>query len=273
MLTDTHCHLDSDAFEADRDTVIRRALDAGVTRLLTPGLNLVSSRACVALAMEYPSVFAAVGIHPTEPATHAASALAQLRELARDARVVAIGEIGLDYYWVRDPDEQSKQRDLLRQQLHLAAELRKPVILHCRERGDAEGGPCAQDLLSILDDWTGERGETQPNPGVLHSFSGSLADALRAMEMGFCIGITGPITYKNADSRRHTVAALPLERLLIETDAPYLAPQPHRGKRNEPAYVAHIADKIAAVLSISSQEVVAVTAQNAARLFSWGETA
>jgi TatD DNase family protein len=147
------------------------------------------------------------------------------------------------------------------------------VILHCREQGDAEGGPCAEDLLSILSDWSRERSAMSWNPGVLHSFSGSLADARSAIEMGFCIGVTGPITYKNADSRRQTVAALPLEHLLIETDAPYLAPQPHRGKRNEPAYVAHIADKIAAILSISLQEVVAVTAQNAARLFSWGETA
>ncbi|HEX8990462.1 MAG TPA: TatD family hydrolase [Anaerolineales bacterium] len=273
MLTDTHCHLDSQAFEADRGAVIRRALDAGVTRMLTPGLNLASSQACADLAVEYPSIFAAVGWHPTEPATPDASTIAQLRELAARPRVVAIGEIGLDYYWVRDPGEQSDQRDLLRAQLHLATDVRKPVILHCREQGDAAGGPCAEDLLSILGDWLSESGEAPMNPGVLHSFAGSLSDARRAIDLGFYIGITGPVTYKNAENRRQTVAALPLERLLIETDSPYLAPHPHRGKRNEPAYVAHIADKIAAILSISPQEVVAVTAQNAARLFSWGETA
>ncbi len=252
--------------------MIQRALEAGVARMLAPGLNLVSSRACVAIAAEYPSVFAAVGIHPMEPASLDVNAVAHLRALAGRTKVVAIGEIGLDYYWVRDAVEQSKQRDILREQLRLAAELRKPVILHCREQGDAEGGPCARDLLSILSDWSTERGEMLQNPGVLHSFSGSLADALHAIEMGFCIGVTGPITYRNADNRRQIIAALPLERLLIETDAPYLAPHPHRGKRNEPAYVAHIADKIAAILSTSPEEVVAVTAQNAARLFSWGET-
>ncbi len=185
MLTDTHCHLDSDAFEADRGTVILRALDAGVTRMLAPGLNLTSSRACIALAAEYPSVFAAVGFHPTEPAPLDGAAITQLRELAGGAKAVAIGEIGLDYYWVHDPAERSKQRDTLRTQLRLAAELRKPVILHCREQGDAEGGPCAEALLSMLSDWSREREEMQRNPGVLHSFSGSLADARRAIDMGF----------------------------------------------------------------------------------------
>jgi TatD DNase family protein len=273
VLTDTHCHLDTEAFDPDRATVIRRALDAGVARMLAPGVNLASSQACSYLAAQYPAVYAAVGIHPTEQASFSPAAIADLRHLAGRSKVVAIGEIGLDYYWVTDPAERSKQRDLLREQLRLAGELEKPVILHCREQGDAEGGPCAEDLLSILSGWLRERGETRGNLGVLHSFAGSLSDARRAIDMGFYIGVTGPVTYRNADSRRRTVAALPLQRLVIETDSPYLAPYPHRGTRNEPAYVAHIADKIAAILSISPQEVVAVTAQNAARLFSWGETA
>ncbi len=187
--------------------------------------------------------------------------------------MVAIGEIGLDYYWVTDPNQQARQRETLSAQLHVASELGKPVVLHCREKGDAEYGPCIDDLLRILAEWLRETHPSSPHPGVLHSFSSGLNAARRAIELGFFIGVTGPITYKNAASRRETIAALPLESLLIETDSPYLAPQPHRGQRNEPAYVAHIADKIAAIRSRQPEEIATVTAQNAARLFSWGESA
>lgn len=273
MLTDTHCHLDARQFRADRRAVIARALDAGVERMLTPGVSVESSAACIQIASENPAIFAAVGIHPTDGGALEPDSLPRLRELASQPKVVAIGEVGLDYYWVDDPERQSQQRELLKEQLRLASDLRKPVVLHCREKADAAQGPCIDDLLGILDRWLVEAPTTLTYPGVLHSFSGGIDAARRALELGFLIGVTGPITFKNANMRRELVTALPLNRLLIETDSPYLAPEPHRGQRNEPAFVAHIADKIAAVQSRSVSEVAAVTAENAARLFSWGETA
>ena len=276
MLTDTHCHLDSEAFDADREAVIERALHAGVTRMLIPGLHLESSARAVQLSETHPALFAAIGIHPSEAAHCDTESLNALRDLAHHPKVRAIGEIGLDYFWVHDSALQARQRQVLQLQLSLAAELHMPVVIHCREQGDAEDGPCARDLLSLLEHWLlveGGRVKTSPAPGVLHSFSGSLATALRAIELGFYIGVTGPVTYKNATSRRNTLGALPLDRLLIETDAPYQSPQPFRGKRNEPAYVTHIADKIADIQSRTPQEVAAVTGDNAVRLFSWGETA
>ena len=272
MLTDTHCHLDSEAFDEDLPEVIRRALDAGLGRVLVPGINLKSSRRCIELAGEYPAVFAAVGVHPTEVESWETDTADQIRELAGHPKVVAIGEIGLDYYWITDPDQQSRQRDALRAQLELAAELRKPVIVHAREKGDASQGPCFEDLMAMLEAWVESftrRGLRAHSPGVLHSFSGSSEIASRAIDLGFYIGVTGPVTYKNAEARRQVIAVLPLERILIETDSPYLAPHPYRGKRNEPAYVAHIADKIAAIHSRSPQDVGTITAENAARLFSW----
>ena len=191
------------------------------------------------------------------------------------SKVVAIGEIGLDYYWDSAPHD--LQKNVLREQLDLAAELGLPVILHMREARDAPHGNCAADLLQILEEWVaGLRSGKSPlaeRPGVLHSFSGSLETARAAMQLGFYIGVTGPVTFENARSRQEIVAALPLERLLIETDAPFQAPHPYRGKRNEPAYVRLIADKIALLHSCSLEEVAAVTSENAGRLFAWKETA
>jgi TatD DNase family protein len=274
VLTDTHCHLDSEAFDADRPAVIGRAREAGVERILVPALDVRSSRRCVELCAEYPGLFAAVGIHPTEVEKQEADSISVLRELAVNPKVAAIGEIGLDYYWVKDAEQQARQRDALCQQLELAAELHKPVVIHAREKGDADHGPCSDDLMAILEAWVKAHAEArQPAPGVLHSFSSNLDVARRAIECGFYIGVTGPVTYKNAEARRGVIASLPLERLLIETDAPYLAPQPYRGSRNEPAYVTHIADKIAAIQSRSADEVAAVTGQNAAQLFSWRDAA
>ena len=251
-------------------------MTSGIGRILVPGVTLESSRRALSLAAEYPTLFAAVGVHPTDLRDGLTDrTIAGLRDLARHPRVVAVGEIGLDYYWIVDASGQMRQREALRAQLELARGLHKPVVLHAREKGDAGHGPCADDLLTILEEWMGQPQATDlasAAPGVLHSFSGSLAAAQRAISLGFYIGVTGPLTYKNAESRRDLIAALPLDRLLIETDAPYLAPHPYRGRRNEPAYVAHIADKIAQIQSRTLQEVIAVTGNNAARLFSWGET-
>ncbi len=280
-LTDTHCHLDFRAFDPDRPAVLERAAQAGVERILIPGLTPTSSRAAVRLAESHPMLFAAVGVHPTEASKVESQTsdfrrptLDNLRELARSPKVVAIGEIGLDYYWDAAPHD--LQQRVLREQLDLAADLGLPVVIHLREKGDAADGPCAQDLLNILQDWVA-RLEREASPlvgraGVLHSFAGSLETARRAVELGFFIGVTGPVTYKNAIARREVAASLPLERLLIETDAPFLTPVPRRGQRNEPAYVRHIADKIAEIHQRTAEEIAALTTANANRLFCWEDS-
>ncbi len=278
-LTDTHCHLDIEQFDTDRGAVIERARAAGVGRILIPGLTLAGSRSAIEMSKANPLLYNAIGIHPNDAAGWDDNSISRLRALAAgNQKVVAIGEVGLDYYW--DSVPHPAQITILKEQLALAAEVKLPVILHCREQADAEKGSCQDDLLELLEEWVDAlagSGMEQPHPlearpGVLHSFSGSLESAQHAIRMGFFIGVTGPVTYKNADRRRQMVAGLPLDRVLIETDAPYLAPHPYRGKRNEPAFVAHIADKIAEIRSRTPQEIAAVTSSNAARLFAWGET-
>ena len=286
LLTDTHCHLDIHKFNDDREAVIQRAVEAGLTRILIPALDWTSSLAAVKLAESHPMIFAAVGFHPTDLQTWDDDSIGNLRTLiespsplGRGARgeekIVAIGEIGLDYYWVKEADQQARQREVFIEQLALAKEVNKPVIIHMREADDAWFGPASADLLEILNAWHADLiAENHPlaeRPGVLHSFNGSLETAQKALALNFYIGVTGPVTYKNAEQKRQVISQLPLDRLLIETDAPFLAPVPHRGKRNEPAYVRHIADKIAEIHSKHPAEIAAYTSQNAARLFAWGD--
>ena len=280
-LTDTHCHLDLDRFDFDREAVLERAAQAGVTHILIPGLNIHSSRAVIRLAKSHAMLHAAIGVHPTEAMSWDQDTRNELKALAPGttdvpgtsgaSKVLAIGEIGLDYYW--DSAPQDMQRDVLRQQLELAAELGLPVILHMREAGDAAQGACALDLLQILEEWcAGLRSGKNllaDRPGVLHSFSGSLETAQAAMQLGFYIGVTGPVTFKNAARIQANVTALPLGRILIETDAPFQSPHPYRGKRNEPAFVRLTADKIALLHDCSLEEVAATTSENAGRLFAW----
>ena len=271
MLTDTHCHLDFNKFDSDREAVLERAIQAGVQRILIPGLTLTSSLSAVKLAESHPMLYAAIGVHPTEEAGVERSTLNEFRKLALHPKVKAIGEIGLDYYWDSTPHDH--QQKVLKEQLALAAELQLPVVIHFREKGDASGGNCASDLMKILEEWgTGLGREKNPlaeRPGVLHSFSGTLEMARTAMSIGFYIGVTGPVTFKNGERRQELVAALPLDRILIETDAPFLTPHPYRGKRNEPAYVRLIADKIAFVHAYTTEQVAAATSRNAWRLFAW----
>lgn len=286
LLTDTHCHLDFEKFDADRPEVLQRAWEAGLTRILVPGLTLASSVSVVKLAESRPNLFAAIGIHPTEALTWNENSLDELRQLFMESasnltgkqviapalqKIVAIGEIGLDYYWDAAPHD--IQQRALKEQLNLAAELGLPVVLHLREAGDAPEGECASDLLNILEEWVNRLQSSQNRlagrPGVLHSFSGNLATAEKALQLNFYIGITGPVTYKNAESKRQLVKALPLDKILIETDAPYLPPAPRRGQRNEPAFARYIADKIAEIHSRSTEEIAALTTASAARLFAW----
>jgi len=298
MLTDTHCHLDFNKFDNDRDAVIQRAIDAKVTRILIPALELESSLAAIKLAKSHPNLFAAVGFHPTDLDKWNDSSIDDLRELilpypspspssalsggseatevevGSEGKIVAIGEIGLDYYWVKESDKRAQQREVLKQQLKLAQEVNRPVVIHMREDNDAWFGQASGDLLGILGEWHNElRGENHllaEKPGVLHSYNGNLETAKRAIDLNFYIGITGPVTYKKAEEKRQIIRQLPLERLLIETDSPFLTPVPQRGKRNEPAFVAYIADKIAEIHMTTREQVAEITTVNAARLFGWG---
>jgi len=271
-------------FDSDREAVLERAVRAGIVRILIPSLNLFSSQEVIKLAKSHPLLYAAVGVHPTEAGTWVKETSAELRNLLESSepsetsdtsKIVAIGEIGLDYYWDSAPHE--TQKNVLRAQLDLAAEAGLPAILHMRETKDAPHGDCADNLLHILEEWCSElRSGKSPladRPGVLHSFSGSLEMARAAMLLGFYIGVTGPITFGNALRRQEIAAELPLDYILIETDAPFQAPHPYRGKRNEPAYVRLIADKIALLHSCSLERIAEVTSENARRLFAWKETA
>ena len=271
-LTDTHCHLDYNKFDPDRAEVIQRANDSGLTRILVPGLHHKSSSDAVRLAESNQSVYAAVGFHPTDLEEFSESTFQQVKELAHHPKVVAVGEIGIDYYWVKENDKREFQREVLKQQLQFAKEINKPVIIHMREENDAWLGEASVDLLKILEEWQSSlHGTLAERPGVLHSFNGNLETAQKALSLNFYIGITGPVTYKNAEEKRNIIRQLPLTKLLIETDSPFLTPVPHRGKRNEPAYVRHIADKIAEIHLKSPAEIADITTANAARLFAWGD--
>jgi TatD DNase family protein len=257
MLIDTHAHLDFRQFNDDRDAVLARAWQAGVAAIVTIGIDLETSRAAVALADTHERVWATAGFHPHDAKTASAAALTELRELARHPRVVAIGEIGLDFY--RDRSPRDVQRRVFEQQLQIAADLGKPVVLHDRQAHAA--------TLDIVRQWVTKNQSPFKQRGVLHCFSGDLALAQEAIELGFFIGVDGPITYRNARQLPDIVKALPLDRLLIETDAPFLTPHPHRGKRNEPAYVRLVAEKIADVKNLSLEKVAQATTANARALF------
>lgn len=260
-LIDTHCHLDFDRFDEDREGVVARAAAAGLSHVVVPAVDLGNVAAVMGLAERYDGsgevglkVVPAVGFHPNSLGDWEDSWMDSLRPLAEDGRVVAIGEIGLDYYWNRA--EKGVQQRVLAAQLALAAELGKPVILHNRESSG--------DLLRLLAESPLAGRE---RPGVLHSFSADWETAEAALEMGFYIGFTGPLTYKNSDGLRRIAGRVPLERLLVETDAPFLPPQSQRGKRNEPAFVVAVAERLAALHNVSFEVMARVTTENAKRLF------
>jgi TatD DNase family protein len=268
-LVDTHCHLDFDRFNADRSEVLDRAAQAGVSRILIPGISWQSSKSAVQLAEKHEILYAAIGIHPTEASELDMADLNNFRELAINPKVKAIGEIGLDYYWNRTT--QVLQQKILMEQLVLAGEMRLPVVIHFREKGDAPDGPCAADLMMLLQEWVAglqdDGNKLAERPGVLHSFSGSRETAEQAISMNFFLGVTGPVTYRK--DRQELITHLPIEKLLVETDAPFLPPAPHRGKRNEPAFVTLITDKIAALKQCNPEQAAAIVTENAGRLFAW----
>jgi TatD DNase family protein len=257
-LIDTHCHLDLNQFDADREAVVARAVEQGVTVIINPGTDLRSSRTAIALAERYEPVYAAVGIQPTSTDELDAESLRALRELAQHPKVVAIGEIGLDYYWPDQPDRDwpcaspETQRRAFRRQLDLAAELGLPVIVHDRE--------AHTDVMIGLEDSPGVT-------GVLHSFSGDLDLAEWAVDLGFYIGISGPVTFEKNRDMQEVATRIDFERLLVETDAPFQTPHPHRGERNEPAYVRLVAQQVAHLRKYDTISVARQTTENAKTLF------
>ncbi len=252
MLFDTHAHLDDQKYDNDRDEVIKRAVDKGIKYILNVGFDMASSKRAISLANSYDFIYAAVGIHPHDASEANEATLLQLRELAQQNKVVALGEMGLDYY--RNLSPKNIQQQAFRDQIRLARELQKPIIVHDR---DAHG-----DILQILK----EEG-AQEVGGILHCFSGSWEMAKECMELNFYISIAGPVTFNNAKKLQEVAEKMPLDKLLIETDAPYLTPEPFRGKRNESAHVYYVAEKIAELKGIDIQELGQATTANAKKLF------
>lgn len=253
MWTDTHCHLNHPDFASDVPRVWNRAREARVLQAIVVGYDLASSESALQVAARLDGCWASVGIHPHDAVQCNEDALHRLQQLASRRGVVAIGEIGLDYY--RNLSPKDVQWQALEQQIQLALQLRLPVIIHCRDAYD--------DLLDILSGYSLR--------GVLHCFSGELHHARRAVEMGWYLGIGGVVTFKNAHTLREVVQRTPIENLLLETDAPYLAPMPHRGKRNEPAHIPLIAQAVASLKNVPLEELATVTTQNARCLFSLEE--
>ncbi|HJP84254.1 MAG TPA: TatD family hydrolase [Fimbriimonadaceae bacterium] len=251
MLVDTHCHLNLIEEFPDPAAEVDYARREGVDRQIVIGIDLPTSRYALELAEQFPDVYASSGIHPNSTADLSADWLDQLRDMLRHPNCVALGEVGLDYHWDFSPPVQQKQA--LEAQLDLAEELHMPVVLHCRK---AYG-----DLLDLLES------RRPAAPLVFHCFSGTSDDAGRAGDLEAYFGVDGPLTYKNASELREIVRILPRDRVLIETDAPYLTPVPHRGKPNRPAYVKWVNEMLASLWHISPEECGQITTQNAERFF------
>jgi TatD DNase family protein len=252
-LFDTHAHLDQPEFDADRDAVVVRALAAGVETILAVATTASSSAACVALAARHPNVLAAVGIQPNYTAQAAAEDWQAVIDLVDRPGVVALGETGLDRYWDYSPF--GVQQDYFDRHLRLSQERLLPFIVHTRESDD--------DVLAMLR----EARRRGPLLGVMHSFTGSRETAAECVEMGLCISFAGMVTFKSAEPLRQVAGTIPDERILIETDSPYLSPHPLRGRRNEPAHLVHTATCLAAVRGMKPEEFAALAAANAHRLF------
>lgn len=251
-MIDSHCHLAAAEFATDRNAVIARAVSAGVTRMVTIADTLEEARQCIEIANEFSEVFCAVGVHPHHAATWRGEDTTTLKTLAQSSpRVRAIGEIGLDYHYDRSPRD--VQEVVFREQLLLAKHLGLPAVIHSRDAAD--------DMLRIIRD-------IEPPSIVIHCCTDAWADVREFVERGYMLSFTGIVTYPKSDVIRDTIRNCPLTQMMIETDAPFLAPVPHRGKRNEPAFVAEVAHAIAEIKGIGMQEVDEVTTENATRFFS-----
>ncbi|MCR5688301.1 MAG: TatD family hydrolase [Lachnospiraceae bacterium] len=252
MIYETHTHFDDKAFEADRDEAIKKAIEAGVGRFVNIGASMASSLRSIDIAHTYPEFYAAVGVHPEDCRDLDEGDMEKLLEMSSDEKVVAIGEIGLDYYW--DEPERDIQKKWFRRQIKLALEADLPMIVHSRD--------AASDTLTIL-----EEEDAGSVGGIIHCFSYGKEVARQCLDMGFYIGVGGVVTFKNGRKLKEVVESVPLDRIVTETDSPYMAPVPHRGKRNSSEYLPFIVEEIARIKGISAEEVEKVTWANAVALF------
>ncbi|NLJ41454.1 MAG: TatD family hydrolase [Clostridiales bacterium] len=252
MFIDTHAHMDDKVFDQDREELILGLPSRGVSRVICPGIDIDTTQKCVSLSKEYDIIYAGIGIHPHEAGKVKANYLDDLREMAKTEKVVAVGEIGLDYYYDFCPKD--VQKKVFIEQIELAAELGLPIIVHNRE--------AHKDVMDTL-----REKKDLIKGGVMHSYSGSWETAKIAMNLGFYISLGGPVTFKNARRPVEIAEKMPLDRLLIETDSPCLTPHPHRGKRNDPGFVALVAERIAELKKMDAQEIGRITSENASKLF------
>ena len=251
QLFDTHAHYDAEQFDADRDEILAALPEHSIALVVNPGCDIPTSQKALELARRYDFIYAAVGYHPESCAPYLESELDILREMAQDKKVVAIGEIGLDYYWEENPPKELQQQ-VFRAQMSLARELKKPVIVHDRE--------AHADSLAIIREFPEVK-------GVFHCFSGSAEMAKELVKMGWMISFTGVLTYKNARKAVEAAEAIPIESIMIETDAPYMAPVPHRGKRCDSSLVLHTCEKLAEIKGITTEECARLTCENGKRFF------
>lgn len=254
MIFETHAHYDDDQFDADRDTLLSGMKEAGIYPIINVGASIDSTKTTLELAEKYDFVYAAVGVHPSEISDLNDETFAWLKKQVNHPKTVAVGEIGLDYYWDKEPEVQEKQRHWFGCQLELARENDLPVIIHSRDAG--------ADTLQVMKDHHAEE-----IPGVIHCYSYSKEMAMEFIKMGYYIGIGGVVTFKNARKLVETVEAIPIERILLETDCPYMAPEPFRGKRNSSLYLSYVVEKIAQIKGLSKEDVERITEENARRLF------
>ena len=255
MIFETHAHYDDDRFEEDRHEILESLPEAGIGIVINSGASVESTRDTVELAKKYNHVYAAVGIHPSEIAELDEDYFEWMRQQTAWEKTVAIGEIGLDYYWDKEPEIQEKQRYWFGRQMELARETGLPIIVHSRD--------AAADTMQVMKEHRAEE-----ILGVIHCYSYSKEMALEFIKMGYYIGVGGVVTFKNAKKLIETVEAIPLERILLETDCPYMAPEPYRGKRNSSLLLPYVIEKIAQLKGVSTEEVERVTEENARRLFS-----
>lgn len=254
MIFETHAHYDDDKFTEDRDELILAVHESGVHPIINVGASIHSTQTTLELAKRYPFIYAAVGVHPSDVADLNEDTFAWLKEQTTYAKTVAVGEIGLDYYWDKEADVQEKQRYWFGRQLQLAREADLPVIIHSRD--------AAADTLQVMRD-----NHAETIPGVIHCYSYSPELAQEFVRMGYYIGVGGVVTFKNAKKLVETVQTIPMERILLETDSPYMAPEPHRGTRNDSRNIPYVIAKLAELKGITPQEVERITEENAYRLF------
>lgn len=254
MIFDTHAHYDDDRFAPDRGELLSGMNRNGIGRIINVGASFEGCKNSLTLAQEHDFIYAALGVHPSDIADLTEESCEWIRQHLSEPKVVAVGEIGLDYYWDKEPEVQARQREWFRYQLQLAKESALPVSIHSRE--------AAADTMEIM-----KEAAADGIPGVIHCYSYSKEQALEYIDMGYYIGVGGVVTFKNARKLKETVEAIPLERILLETDCPYMAPEPNRGKRNSSLYLTYVADAIAGLKGVTPEEVKTVTYENALRLF------